>query len=100
MSNTEKLEQDLESRPNAKHDPTAVRHDEVAEHWDEKAGVAKGDDSDGRVNWTWKQIVATICLCGVYVGELSFRTSQTHLKHHTKRSPARRLADTALFCRR
>ncbi len=68
MSNTQSPEQDLESRLDGKHDPTAVRHDEVAEHWNEKTGVAKGDDSDGRVNWTWKQILATISLCGVYVG--------------------------------
>jgi len=31
----------------------------------------KGDDSDGKVNWTWKQVVATLCLCGLYVGEFT-----------------------------
>lgn len=71
MSDTGKLEQDLEASPDAKHNPKAVRHDEIAEDWNEKAGVAKGDDSDGRVNWTWKQILATISLCGVYVGKSS-----------------------------
>ena len=35
--------------------------------------VANDDNSDGRVNWTWKQIIATISLCGVYVGEFSSR---------------------------
>lgn len=29
----------------------------------------KGDDSDGRVDWTFKQIVATVSLSGLYVGE-------------------------------
>jgi hypothetical protein len=28
----------------------------------------KGDDSDGKVNWTVKQIFATVFLCGLYVG--------------------------------
>jgi hypothetical protein len=29
----------------------------------------KGDDSDGKVNWTLKQILATLFLCGLYVGK-------------------------------
>lgn len=29
----------------------------------------KGDDSDGKVNWTWKQILATIFLSALYVGK-------------------------------
>ncbi|EXJ70682.1 uncharacterized protein A1O5_05672 [Cladophialophora psammophila CBS 110553] len=28
----------------------------------------KGDESDGKVDWTWIQILATICLSGLYVG--------------------------------
>ena len=28
----------------------------------------KGDDSDGKVDWTLKQIVAVCFLCGLYVG--------------------------------
>lgn len=28
----------------------------------------KGDDSDGKINWTWKQIMATIFLSALYVG--------------------------------
>ncbi len=31
--------------------------------------AVKGDESDGRVIWTPKQIIATICLAGLYVGE-------------------------------
>ncbi|EXJ55395.1 hypothetical protein A1O7_08322 [Cladophialophora yegresii CBS 114405] len=68
MNNTEEPERDLESSLDDKQNPTTVRHDEIVGQWDEKTGVAKGDDSDGRVNWTWRQILATISLCGVYVG--------------------------------
>ncbi|KAK1043777.1 hypothetical protein LTR74_018395 [Friedmanniomyces endolithicus] len=32
------------------------------------AGALKGDDSDGRVSWTTKQVLATISLSGLYVG--------------------------------
>ena len=32
----------------------------------------KGDDSDGKVNWTTKQILATLFLCGLYVGMLPY----------------------------
>ncbi|KIW21582.1 hypothetical protein PV08_02162 [Exophiala spinifera] len=39
---------------------------------DESAQVVKNDDSDGHVNWTWKQIIATVSLCGVYVGSLTY----------------------------
>ena len=34
----------------------------------ENHDAEKGDDSDGKINWTWKQVVATLCLCGLYVG--------------------------------
>ncbi|OQV05048.1 hypothetical protein CLAIMM_09846 [Cladophialophora immunda] len=67
MSSTQDLDQDVESRLEEKESPTVTRH-EVVDPDDEKTRVAKGDDSDGRVNWTWKQVVATVSLCGVYVG--------------------------------
>lgn len=52
-------------------DSSQVSHQEDTVHIDsEKARAAKGDDSDGRVNWTWKQIIAVISLCGVYVGRI------------------------------
>ncbi len=35
---------------------------------DEKPHVVKGDDSDGRVEWSMRQILATISLSGLYVG--------------------------------
>lgn len=34
----------------------------------ENRDAVKGDDSDGKVDWTWTQIVATISLAGLYVG--------------------------------
>ncbi|OAL21416.1 hypothetical protein AYO20_11381 [Fonsecaea nubica] len=61
-------QQDVESRIEEKDDPSVTRCELVVEVKDERDRVAKGDDSDGHVNWTWKQIVATISLCGVYVG--------------------------------
>lgn len=45
-------------------------------------GPIKGDLSDGRVDWTRKQILATISLCGLYVGEWSvLPISLTMLTH-------------------
>lgn len=35
----------------------------------------KGDDSDGKVNWTLKQILATCFLCGLYVGMFTQHSS-------------------------
>lgn len=35
-------------------------------------GPIKGDMSDGRVDWTFKQVAATIALCGLYVGGCRF----------------------------
>jgi hypothetical protein len=32
------------------------------------AEADKGDESDGKIDWTLKQILATIFLCGLYVG--------------------------------
>jgi hypothetical protein len=34
----------------------------------ENRGAIKGDDSDGRINWTAKQVLATLFLSGLYVG--------------------------------
>jgi hypothetical protein len=31
-------------------------------------GAVKGDDSDGRIGWTPRSILATIALSGLYVG--------------------------------
>ncbi len=36
----------------------------------ENRHCVKGDDSDGKVDWTLKQILATIFLSGLYVGKL------------------------------
>ena len=36
----------------------------------ENSGAIKGDDSDGRINWTLKQVLATIFLAGLYVGKM------------------------------
>ena len=35
----------------------------------ENSRAIKGDDSDGRVNWTLKQVLATTFLAGLYVGK-------------------------------
>lgn len=37
------------------------------------AEADKGDESDGKINWTKKQIAATIFLCGLYVGTYTRR---------------------------
>jgi hypothetical protein len=40
----------------------------------ENRDAIKGDDSDGKIDWTWKQVAATISLAGLYVGVyLAFR---------------------------
>ena len=45
-------------------------------------GPIKGDYSDGRVDWTSRQIFATIALCGLYVGmNLMLLMLSTLLKH-------------------
>ncbi|KIW87484.1 uncharacterized protein Z519_11807 [Cladophialophora bantiana CBS 173.52] len=67
MSSTQDLDQGLVAKFEEKESPTVTRH-EIVDVQDERTRVAKGDDSDGRVNWTWKQVIATISLCGVYVG--------------------------------
>lgn len=41
----------------------------------------KGDNSDGRVDWTWKQIAATICLTALYVGEQFQRDTRIYIDH-------------------
>jgi hypothetical protein len=33
----------------------------------------KGDDSDGKVNWTFRNVVAAIALGGLYTGKYSHR---------------------------
>ena len=35
----------------------------------ENRDAVKGDNSDGQINWTTKQILATISLSALYVGE-------------------------------
>jgi hypothetical protein len=35
----------------------------------ENRGAIKGDDSDGRINWTLKRVLATLFLSGLYVGQ-------------------------------
>lgn len=35
---------------------------------DDNLYAVKGDDSDGQINWTWRQIVASLSLAGLYVG--------------------------------
>lgn len=41
----------------------------------ENREAIKGDDSDGKVDWTTKQIFATCCLAGLYVGKLLLQTN-------------------------
>ncbi|KEF62015.1 uncharacterized protein A1O9_03587 [Exophiala aquamarina CBS 119918] len=60
--------QERELTVERKESHTAANHHEVVEVEIEKSHAAQGDESDGRVDWTWKQIIATISLCGVYVG--------------------------------
>lgn len=54
---------------NEEEDQISSQHKEVMGVDEESVHVVKNDDSDGHVNWTWKQIVATVSLCGVYVGK-------------------------------
>lgn len=35
----------------------------------ENTRAVKGDNSDGHVDWTFRSIVATISLCGIWVGK-------------------------------
>ena len=52
-------------------DEGTATHDEIttaAAKDLEGQGIVKSDDSDGRVEWTWRQIFATLSLCGLYVG--------------------------------
>ena len=35
----------------------------------ENRGAIKGDDSDGRINWTTSQVLATLFLSGLYVSQ-------------------------------
>lgn len=82
-------------------DQISSRHTEVM---DQNYDVVKNDDSDGHVNWTWKQIVATISLCGVYVGKYSW-LSGIELDCSSRMSCANnrvrdRLPDSPVLCGR
>jgi hypothetical protein len=37
----------------------------------ENRDAVKGDESDGKIDWTWMQIAATVSLAGLYVGAYS-----------------------------
>ena len=37
----------------------------------EKQDVIKGDDSDGRIEWSSQQVLASLSLCALYSGECS-----------------------------
>jgi hypothetical protein len=45
-----------------------VEHDEM-----KNEQAFKGDDSDGRVNWTFKNAIAAITLGGLYTGKYPHR---------------------------
>ncbi len=71
------LVRETETEPKLKsEDQTSSRHDEVIGQEDDMLDVVKSDNSDGQVNWTWKQIIAMISLCGVYVGKSYFLRHQ------------------------
>lgn len=70
-------EQELEQNTEHKKSHTSAKHHEIVNLEIEKGHAAKGDESDGHVNWTWKQIIATISLCGVYVGKSLTLLSRT-----------------------
>lgn len=63
--------QDLKPGLGENEEPSAAQHHEIVDLEVNPVYEAKGDNSDGHVNWTWKQILATISLCGVYVGKFS-----------------------------
>lgn len=67
---------------------------EVHIHDIDEKGPVKGDFSDGRVNWTSKQIVATIALCGLYVG--MYGEAPDVLDFVDRRA---RVSDSAILCR-
>ncbi|EXJ71987.1 uncharacterized protein A1O5_04490 [Cladophialophora psammophila CBS 110553] len=48
--------------------PRGAEEAEFAGVGDEKPHIVKGDDSDGHVNWSKRQILATLSLSGLYVG--------------------------------
>lgn len=56
--------EDLEMEKLKKIDTVAGLHVDLS-----NGGAIKGDDSDGRINWTTKQVLATISLSALYVGE-------------------------------
>ncbi|KIW10447.1 hypothetical protein PV08_11411 [Exophiala spinifera] len=49
--------------------PTVDEKDDVWET--EKAHPVETNEQHGEAKWTWKHMVAVVCLCGVYVGKTS-----------------------------
>lgn len=91
--------QDREQPIERKENPGTAKHHEIADLEIEKSHAAKGDESDGRVDWTWKQILATISLCGVYVGMSSRHPCLIPHETRSKSSPgANRFTNPSLFC--
>ena len=45
----------------------------------ENRRALKGDDSDGRIDWTLKQVLATLFLSGLYVGKFGHKQSPCSL---------------------
>lgn len=59
---------------------------EKVETWDidpANRRALKGDDGDGKIDWTKKQIVATISLAMIYTGTLPTRTAMSILELST-----------------
>ena len=65
----------------------------------EDSAAVKGNDSDGHVHWTFRQILATVSLCGLYVGTLLLRLRLAPQACHTHISLPR-VTTPATFCRR
>ena len=51
-----------------KHLEAKVENDNIFAPDLKNRGAFKGDDSDGRVNWTPRRVLATLFLSGLYVG--------------------------------
>lgn len=73
MGNPEALDLGANGQEPEKEVPMSTHDEEIRVWEDEKIsdeGVGTtGSDSDTDVKWTWKQIMAVISLCGVYVGK-------------------------------
>lgn len=61
----------------------------------ENKHAAKGDASDGKIDWTFRQIVATISLSMIYTG----KTLQTRCPQSISKSNFNRLSDPPVFRR-